>query len=53
MRMYRHLLECALGHVSVDARLLHVPTALRLCLPEVVCGVFEAGSGMQRVGLPP
>jgi hypothetical protein len=53
MLMCRHPLECAPGHVSVDARLLHVPTPLRLCLPEVVCGVWEAGSGTRLVGLPP
>jgi len=53
MRMCRHPLECAPGHISVDARLLHVRTPLRLCLPEVVCGVWEAGSGTRRVGLPP
>jgi hypothetical protein len=51
--MCRRPLECASGHVSVGARLLHVSTSLRLCLPEVVCGVWEAGSGTRRVGLPP
>jgi hypothetical protein len=30
-----------------------VPTSLRLCLPEVACGVWEAESGTRRVGLPP
>jgi hypothetical protein len=53
MRMCRHPLECAPGHVSVGARLLHVPTSLRLYLPEVVCRVWEAGSRTRRVGLPP
>jgi hypothetical protein len=51
MRICRHPLECAPGHVSVDARLLHVPTPLRLCLPKVVFRVWEAGSGTQHVGL--